>query len=153
MANHPLTITQLTTCCQVRTKTGIVRLSGAATPSPSMASGPRADQEHHCCQSRRKPVQRKKKLGKLVSEKCCHQRERAAFTNPTCHQGKTDTRLNFTKEWCCVGLLYNRTRLAAAGAPRCPETKMGAHGAASNHRDFPLRKQTNIAILMNNLSL
>ena len=62
---HGPPIIQLTTCCQVRTKTGIVRLSGAATPSPSMASGPRADQDHHCCQSRRKPVQRKKNLGNL----------------------------------------------------------------------------------------
>ena len=76
-----------------------------------------------------------KKLGKLAPEKCCHQRERAAFPTPTCHQGKTDKRLNFTKEWFCVGLLHNRTRLAAADGLPCPETIMGAHGAASNHRE------------------
>ena len=98
-----------------------------------------------------------KKLGKLVSEKCCHQRERAAFTTPTCHQGKRIRDWISPKEWCCVGLLHNRTRLAAAGAPWCPETIMGAHGTASNHqeqksrcdeRTFPPRKQTNIAILI-----
>ena len=76
-----------------------------------------------------------KKLGKLVSEKCCHQRERAAFTTPTCHQGKRIRDWISPKEWYCVGLLHNRTRLAAADGLPCPETIMGAHGAASNHRE------------------
>ena len=100
-----------------------------------MASGPRADQEHHCCQSRRKPVQRKKNLGNLprksvaIKERGLHSQLQHAIREKRIRDWISP------KEWCCVGLLHNRTRLAAADGLPCPETIMGAHGAASNHRE------------------